>query len=463
MTRVLVIDDEPAICRSFEALLKSQGCAVTVAASAEEGLKIAEQEIPDAVVLDVRLPGMDGLTAISRFREITDAPIVVMTAHGDLSTAVSAVEKGAFDYVPKPFDLDNLTAVLRRAIRQSELQKEVATSGSEGVAESAPTELVGSSAAMQSVFRQIALAAQHDAPVLITGESGTGKELVAQAIHSHSRRRRAEIVAVHLASLNESLLERELFGHRAGAFTGADRTQHGLLHRANAGTLFLDEIGEAPKEIQVKLLRILETGEYYPVGESRPSVTDFRLICATNRTIDFLRDELQFRSDLFYRIAAIHLHLPPLRERREDIALLAQHFLKQVAGDEPRQFSTDALEALRLRDFPGNVRELRNTVVRAATQTRHAEIAAEDLPKAERGPEPAERPGDANALLGAAIDMWAHQRIGSGSPGVLADAIRILEARLIPRAIDACQGNRSAAAELLGIHRETLREKLRKS
>ncbi|MCA9058718.1 MAG: sigma-54-dependent Fis family transcriptional regulator, partial [Planctomycetaceae bacterium] len=241
MTHILVVDDEPAICRSFEALLKSQGCKVTLSASAEDGLNAARENPPDVVVLDVRLPGTDGLSAIPQFREIAEVPIVVMTAHGDLSTAVSAVEKGAFDYVPKPFDLDQLTAVLRRAIHESEFRSRK-TPDTDGQTMTAAGNIVGMSPAMQAVFRQIALASQHAAPVLITGESGTGKELVAHAIHQNSRRRSHQIIPVHLASLNESLMERELFGHRAGAFTGADRSQTGLLHQAHHGTLFLDEI-----------------------------------------------------------------------------------------------------------------------------------------------------------------------------------------------------------------------------
>ena len=455
MTHALVIDDEPAICQCFEALFADLDCDVTTCPSAEEGLSKLQEFSFDVVVLDVRLPGLDGVTALPKIREHTNAPIIVMTAHGTLSTAVSVVQEGAFEYLPKPFELDQVTEVLERALAQSAAEN---SPNPTTISSADDVEMVGDSVPMQHLFRQIALAAQHHAPVLITGESGTGKELVAQAIHRHSARRQNKLVPVHLASLSESLLERELFGHTAGAFTGAEESQTGVIDQADGGTLFLDEIGETPPSCQVKLLRTIESGEFYPVGASRPRSSQFRVVAATNRSTEFLRESDEFRTDFFYRIATIQIHVPPLRERREDIPRLAEFFLRQCSPSHLRSLSPAALDTLQQREYPGNVRELRNLVIGAAAQSPETVIGAGAFQR------PVETAGrqeiSAQQQLMDAAEAWAASQVMTDDESIVHSALELVEPQLIRAALKHCRGNRSAAAQRLGIHRETLREKM---
>ena len=450
MAHALVVDDEPAICRCFETLFQQLECDVSVAASAEEALLVTAARDVDVLVLDVRLPGMDGLAAISKFRQHTAAPIIVMTAHGDLSTAVTAVKEGAFEYLPKPFELDHVTVVVRRAL--AECSSVVPPSNYQHD----DARIIGNSPPIQQLFRQIALAAQHDAPVLITGESGTGKELVANAIHRHSPRAEKKIVPVHLASVSEALMERELFGHSSGAFTGADSAQDGLMARADEGSLFLDEIGEASSAVQVKLLRTIETGEFYRVGSSTAERSNFRLIAATNRPMEFLRSSEHFRSDFFFRLSTIHIHVPPLRERQEDIPPLADYFLNGPNGGT-RSFSDDALQVLRQHTYSGNVRELRNIVVSAAFQTPATVIEATHI---QFPSTVAVADSHVAGDLRAAAQHWVRTGLEQKQPNLLATATEILETELIEAVMEQTDQNRSAAAKLLGIHRETLREKI---
>lgn len=453
MSFALVVDDEPAICRCFQTLFEKLACDVSVVATAEDAIQVAAARPVDVVALDVRLPGMDGLTAMSRLREYTQAPIVVMTAHGDLSTAVSAVQQGAFEYLPKPFELEQVTRVMQQALAESSntIRRRAEKNDDSG------DRMVGESLPMQQLFRQIALAAQHDAPVLITGESGTGKELVARAIHQNGPRELRPYIPVHLASVNEALVERELFGHAAGAYTGAEQAVAGLIQQANGGSLFLDEIGEASPAVQVKLLRTIESGEFYRVGSSKAERSEFRVIAATNRSVDFLRASEEFRSDFYYRICTLHIHVPPLRERREDIPLLADYFLNgRVHG--PRRFSDEALRALRGRRYAGNVRELRNIVVRAATQSSAAVLGPDLIPaetseSADQFPQP-----DLRSLARA----WARKALAEDARDLLSTALGIVEAEIIAETLKHLGNNRTAAAQRLGIHRETLREKIQR-
>ncbi|MCA9084066.1 MAG: sigma-54-dependent Fis family transcriptional regulator [Planctomycetaceae bacterium] len=453
--RILVVDDEPIICRGFEGLAKSEGLDAETTSSAEEALSLADERSYDAVVLDVRLPGIDGLEALPMLKEkLPNTPIIVMTAHGDLSTAVRAVELGAFDYLPKPFELEDARRLLQRALAQVPLNSR------ERQAPVPPGNLVGSCPAMQSVFRQIALAAQHDSPVLVTGESGTGKELVARAIHANSLRTGEAFIPVHLASLNPALLERELFGHAAGAYTGAASAQQGLIEQANHGTLFLDEIGEAGPDIQVKLLRTIESGEFYRVGDSQRRTSDFRLITATNRPLDWMLDESHFRPDLYYRIATIHIHLPALRDRRDDIPLLAKHFLATAGSVGTRRLSDAAVAELRQRTYRGNIRELRNTVLQAAMKPGQI-IDVDDLPPAVAGTCDTTATEDSTESLTRAAKAWAAENISEGGSGRMLDAVQLVESEVIAEVLRMCGGNKAEAARRLGIHRETLREKLR--
>ncbi len=488
MSRVLVIDDEPTICWGFQQLLSGEGHEVQIAASAEEGLRLAERQAPDAIVLDVRLPGMDGLSAIELFRlRVGHVPIIVITAFGNLETAVKAIEQGAFDYLTKPFELDRISVVLGRALRHGRSRTEMAQ-GNEHVCPAAHEWLVGKSQAMQRVFKQIALAARTDVSVLITGESGTGKELVAEAIHRHSARRSGPFVPVCLAALSPNVIESELFGHVRGAFTGAESDRKGLLELADGGTLFLDEIGDVPPAIQVKLLRAIERREIMPVGGARQRQVDFRIIAATHQPLPELIASGRFREDLFYRLSVFQIELPPLRDRPEDIPLLAEHFLAQISGragpeavngrrqgpgvpdglepaeTAPRRFSQAALRALMARPWYGNVRELRNAVEHAAVVSRTAEIGPESLPEplaisagGSRSCEQRLRHAAADWLAEAA----AMGKGPDGEPDLYRRFLELVEPPLLQAALKLCHGNRAAAARLLGIHRATLRQKLR--
>ena len=334
MSRILIVDDEASICWAFRESLADLGHHVEVASSAEEGLQTAGAGPFDAVVLDVRLPGKDGLTAMRDFRDrIGAAPIIVMTAFGNLETAVKALEGGAFEYLVKPFDLDQATDVVRRALeKQKASDRPAGTAGA-----TSPETLIGASAVMQDLFKSIALVAPTDVPVLITGESGTGKELAARAIHRHSGRRAGPFLPVCLAALSPNLVEAELFGHLKGSFTGAAQDRKGLLELANGGTVLLDEVGDIPPNLQVKLLRAIEHNEVTPVGDARPRATDFRIIAATNRPLAELMATGQFREDLFFRLSVFPIHIPPLRDRRDDITALAEHFLRQSRSPDIAQ------------------------------------------------------------------------------------------------------------------------------
>src|ERR1700677_1076525 len=332
MSHILIIDDEEAVCWVLERALSKEGHKVVTTASAEQAFKLLQKQRPDAIVLDVRLPGLDGLSALARLRELSgDAPVVVVTAHGNLSTAVKAVEGGAFDYRTKPFDLSKALETVARALQRRALQQPVPGPQTAEPAEevSAPQEIVGTSPAMQTVFKRIALVAPRDACVLITGESGTGKELVAAAIHRYSARRDRPFLPVHVAALNPSLVESELFGHVKGAFTGAAQARPGLLSLADGGTIFFDELADIPLSVQVKLLRVLEHSEVFPVGSNQSAPLNVRVLAATHQDLERKIAEGSFRHDLFFRLNVFQIHLPPLRERRQDILPLAEHFLRR--------------------------------------------------------------------------------------------------------------------------------------
>lgn len=453
MGRILIVDDEPSICWGLRELMTDAGHDVTTAASAEAALTLCQSARFDVIVLDVRLPGMDGLTAIHHLRRhVGPIPVVVITAFGDLDTAVRAVSEGAFEYLVKPFDLDQAADVLRRAFTHGETNAEVRSSLPRSALPN--DELIGRSPAMQRVFKQIALAARSEVAVLITGESGTGKELVAQALHRHGPRANQPFVPVCVPALSPTLVESELFGHKKGAFTGADVDRVGLFERANGGTLFLDEIGDVPLNMQVKLLRALERGEVTPVGGSRPSRVDVRVIAATNRDLgDSIRSG-EFREDLYYRLAVFGIELPSLRERPEDIPVLAEHFLARVSGSG---FTPEALQELRSRRWAGNVRELRNAVEHAAVLARGERIGPDQLP----APLPigADSESSPEDQIRALVREWAERR--DEEEGTIEAFLTLVEPVLMRSALERCENNRAAAARWLGIHRATLRQKLR--
>jgi len=474
MSHILVIDDEPAICWSFREFLTDEGHTVTIAASAEEALRLTETLRPDVVVLDVRLPGMDGLTAIQHLRpKIGTAPIIVITAFGTLDTAVKALQQGAFDYLTKPFDLDQASAVMNRALSFAaqrpnaqpldKAQSRLKTEGENHLI------LVGTSPAMQRVFKQIAVVSAADVPVLITGESGTGKELIARLVHQHSSRKDKPFLAVSLAALNPGLIESELFGHVRGAFTGATEDRRGVFEYAENGTLLLDEIADTPLPVQVKLLRALENHEFAPVGDPRPRPTRVRILAATNRSFPELIAAGMFREDLFYRLSVFQIHLPPLRERLSDLPALAEHFLSNYGEQSvPERLTPEFLEALQTRPWAGNVRELRNAMEYAALLSRGGPLRSEHLPP----PLPLAKSAreslseDLDSKVAEAISQWASQAaettLAKGLDHALYERLlQLIEPPLLKAVLSHCQNNRAAAAQLLGLHRGTLRQKLK--
>jgi two-component system, NtrC family, nitrogen regulation response regulator GlnG len=466
-TKVLVVDDEPSICWGFQRLLKDEGFEVMVASSAEAGLTLAEKHTFALVLLDVRLPGEDGLSALPKFMKAThDAPIVVMTAFGDLQTAVTALRQGATDYLTKPFPLEQATKTCRQAIKHGELKRSaVKLSGDKDLVTLDPAPvLVGNSPAMQSVFRQIAMVAQSPLSVLITGETGTGKELVAAAIHRHSERCKKPYLTVAPVAFSESLFESELFGHVRGAFTGANDDRKGLFELANGGTVLLDEIGDLPIASQVKLLRVIEQQQYTPVGDVRPRTCDVRIIAATHRDLGTEVRDGRFREDLMYRLAAVRIHLPPLRERTGDLPILCRYFLQRIGHPFAEHAISDSLaDELCERPWYGNVRELRHAIEHAAVFARNRAFDISDfpLPQVNQRTENVE-PSHAN--LSEVLERWTRQQLEAGNSAVplYERFLSATEPTMFRVVLNENLGNRAAAAETLGIHRATLRERLRK-
>jgi two-component system nitrogen regulation response regulator GlnG len=452
---ILIVDDEEAVCWSLQRALSREGHSVAVAASAEQAFALMKEQPPDAVLLDVRLPGMDGLTALSRMKQMgLEAPVIIATAFGNLPTAVRAVEEGAFDYLPKPFDLQQALDAVSRALQRRPV-------GEAPVAEPAaePEEIVGRSPAMQAVFKRIALVAPRDACVLITGESGTGKELVARAIHRYSARRDRPFLPVHVAALNPNLVESELFGHTKGAFTGANQARAGLLALADGGTVFLDELADIPLPVQVKLLRVLEHNEVLPVGANQPQPLHIRILAATHQDLAQCVAEGRFRHDLFFRLNVFQVALPPLRERPEDIEALAEHFLRRF---EPRALPLLPETVRFLQGLPwfGNVRELRNALEHAAIVARGSALLPAHFPPlaAEYGPvTPAEQ-------VASSVRKWLAEQVraaGNAPPADLYQALlHVVEPALLDDVMKRLNGNRWVAAQWLGLNRATVRKKL---
>jgi two-component system nitrogen regulation response regulator GlnG len=455
---ILIVDDEEAVCWALERALTREGHQVAVAASAEQAFVMAQKQRPDAVILDVRLPGLDGLSALGRLRQLTqEAPVIVVTAFGNLTTAVRAVEGGAFDYLAKPFDLDQALEAVARALQRRALQGQTPPADPEPAA--GPEEIVGRSPAMQVVFKRIALVAPREACVLITGESGTGKELVARAVHRHSGRRDRPFLPVHIAALNPGLVESELFGHVKGAFTGAAQARPGLLALADGGTIFFDELADIPPPVQVKLLRVLEHNEVLPVGSNLSQPLNVRVLAATHQDLERRVAEGSFRHDLFFRLNVFQLHLPPLRERPEDILPLAEHFLRRI---EPRALPLPPAtgEFLAAQPWPGNVRELRNALEHAVIVARGGPLLPEHFPVFTAGPGAA----DAAGQLAGAVRQWLAGRIkeaGAREPSDLyADMLRCVEPALLDELMRRVQGNRQMASRWLGLNRATVRKLL---
>jgi len=454
MPSLLIIDDEEPIAWALKRAFEREKYTVAVAASAEEGLKLARKDPPDVVFLDVRLPGMDGLTALAELKKVaTAATVIIITAHGNLNTAVKAVEGGAFDYLAKPFDLVQALDAAKRALTRQDGEPGASATGGDD-----PDALIGRSPAMQTVFRRIALVAPTTACVLITGESGTGKELVARAVHAHSPRRGKPFLPVHLAALNPNLVESELFGHVRGAFTGADRAREGLLALASGGTVFLDELADIPLSVQAKLLRVLERQEVIPVGGSEPVPVDVRVVSASHADLSEEVRAGRFRHDLFFRLNVYPIHLPPLRDRVDDIPLLAEHLLRRFGNAAVLPAETMAF--LQSRPWPGNVRELRNALEHAAIESRGGLIKPEHFPVPS-----ASGPAGITERLQSLVAEWARERTTT-SPLEPTDLYQQLldavEPALLDEVMRQLTGTRLAAARRLGLARATVRKMLKK-
>ncbi len=436
--KILIVDDEMSVRNSLREWFLEDGFAVETAEDGNAALQRMHSGPYDIVIIDLKMPGMDGITLERRIREIDkDAAIIILTAFASVETAVEALKLGAFDYVTKPVDPDELSNTVRNALKQRHLQAENVRLKAKVSELTLPSPIIGDSQRMRRVLDMMSTVAGTDANVVIRGESGTGKELIARAIHSQSERRFFPIVAVNCGSIPETLLESELFGHEKGAFTGAQYRRKGKIELAHGGTLFLDEIGDIPAKMQVDLLRVIETRRFHRLGGNQEISSDFRLVCATNRDLEVLIEEGSFREDLYYRINVFVIDLPPLRDRPEDIPPLTRHFIEKYAramGKPVKEVSPEAEGILMSYAWPGNVRELENAVERAMVIGREPSIQPDDLPM---------------PLAGGAIEP-------EGA------TLAALERRHIERVLREEKGNITRAATALGIDRGTLYNKLRR-
>ncbi len=454
MKPVWIVDDDRSIRWVFEKALGREGIAYNSFSSAQDALDALHDGPPQVLVSDIRMPGPSGLELLRTVKEKHPAvPVIVMTAYSDLESAVAAFQGGAYEYLPKPFDVDQAVDLIRRALEESQRD----SAALEPLAQ-AP-EILGQAPAMQEVFRAIGRLSQSSATVLITGESGTGKELVARALHRHSARASRPFIAINTAAMPKDLLESELFGHERGSFTGAQQQRRGRFEQAEGGTLFLDEIGDMPADLQTRLLRVLSENNFYRVGGHQQIKANVRVIAATHQNLEGRVRENTFREDLYHRLNVIRIRLPSLSERREDVPLLARHFLARSAtqlGVEAKRLSTDALEHLGRLEFPGNVRQLENlchwlTVMAPGQMVEQGDFPAEfRAPGAEAG---------ATDWV-AALEQEAERRLARGETGILDVLGRQFERSLIAKALARTGGRRIEAANLLGMGRNTITRKI---
>jgi two-component system nitrogen regulation response regulator GlnG len=466
---ILIADDDAAVRTVLNQALGRAGYDVRTTGTAAGLWRWVTAGDGNLVITDVILPDENGFDLIPRIKRVRpELPIVVMSAQNTILTAINAAERGAFEYLPKPFDLKEVTAIVQRALASNTKTRETAAQSESGE-ERLP--LIGRSAAMQEIYRSIARLMQTDLTVTIMGESGTGKELVARALHDYGRRRHGSFVAVNMAAIPKELVESELFGHERGAFTGATNRGIGRFEQAEGGTLFLDEIGDMPLEAQTRLLRVLQQGEYTTVGGRVPIKTDVRIIAATNRELRQLIQQGLFREDLYYRLNVVPLRLPPLRERSEDIPDLVRHFLRKAAGEglAEKSIDTEAFDILKHYRWPGNVRELENVIRRLAVLhsgdvISAATIAAElsEPPKTLRDAEDSETPESLGAMIEQHLNRYFAEQNGRLPPPGLYDRIlQEVERPLLSICLGATRGNQIRAAHLLGLNRNTLRKKIR--
>ncbi|GAD87923.1 nitrogen regulation protein NR(I) [Vibrio halioticoli NBRC 102217] len=459
---VWVVDDDSSIRWVLEKTLSNANIKCETFADAESVLLALEREVPDVIISDIRMPGMDGLELLKQIHKADPMlPVIIMTAHSDLDAAVNAYQEGAFEYLPKPFDIDEALALANRAITHSHDQKQ--TNNAANTLQTDTPEIIGEAPAMQEVFRAIGRLSRSSISVLINGESGTGKELVAHALHKHSPRSKNPFIALNMAAIPKDLIESELFGHEKGAFTGANSVRQGRFEQANGGTLFLDEIGDMPLEIQTRLLRVLADGQFYRVGGHSAIKVDVRIIAATHQNLESLVKDGDFREDLFHRLNVIRVHIPALRERKQDIAKLAQHFLNLAAEElavEVKTLSKEATEILTRLSWPGNVRQLENTSRWLTVMASGSEILPADLPQElveERSLASSNEGSDWQELL----EMWARSALASGETELLAHALPEFERILLKVALNHTNGHKQDAAKVLGWGRNTLTRKLK--
>lgn len=457
---ILVIDDEESICFAFRRYFSARGFEVAVSSSGRNGLSRFRELRPDVVFVDVCLPEMDGLDVLKQvIHEDPNARVVVITAFGSFDVVSEAVESGAFDYLVKPLDLEHVDEIVSRALLSRQMARRPPDEALPGVGPGRGADvLVGRARATQEMYKRIGLVAKTDATVLILGETGTGKELVAQTVHRRSHRQNGPFIAVNCGALPDNLVESELFGHARGAFTGATGDKAGRLELADSGTLFLDEVGELPPSAQVKLLRFLDTRTVERLGTVAAFELDVRIVAATNRDLADAIAAGAFREDLYYRLSVLQVTVPPLRERREDIPLLSQHFLQLLSGEgPPPPLSREAEDALERHAWPGNVRELRNAVQHAVIVSGGGPILASHLPDDVR----VGSPGRAAAERVDRLLQRYLEATDDGSTGIYQRALSDMERQVLLRILHQLPGNLSAVAERLGIHRNTLRMKLR--
>ena len=453
---VWLVDDDASIRWVLERALRQGGMTPTAFEHADTVLAALRRSRPDVLITDIRMPGRSGLELLTEIRgSQPELPVIVMTAHSDLDSAVAAYQGGAFEYLPKPFDIDQAVDLVRRAAQQKERGEEVVVDSRR------IPEMLGQASAMQEVFRAIGRLSRSSMTVLITGESGTGKELVARALHRHSPRANKAFIALNTSAFTADLLESELFGHEKGSFTGADALRRGRFEQADGGTLFLDEIGDMSPQLQTRLLRVLAEGEFYRVGGQVPVRTDVRVIAATHQVLEDRVAQGMFREDLLHRLNVIRIEVPPLRSRREDIPELLLHYLDAAAnelGVEPKTLTPEAAAALANFDWPGNVRQLVNACRRLTVTAPGREIKAEDIPADLGGvPGPAKLQDEWTRQL----TSWADKRLLGGGAPLLDDALPEFERTLIRAALRKAGGGRQEAAKLLGWGRNTLTRKLR--
>lgn len=460
MNKVWIIDDDRSIRWVLEKALEQENIETASFENGEKIIATLNRESPDAIICDVRMPGIDGLTLLKQIHEVhPDIPVIIMTAHSDLDSAVNSYQTGAFEYLPKPFDVDEAVNLIQRAINH---KHENATAAEPGQTEAYEnTEIIGEAPAMQEVFRAIGRLSHSNITVLINGESGTGKELVAHALHKHSPRSEHPFVALNMAAIPKDLIESELFGHEKGSFTGAGGKRQGRFEQADGGTLFLDEIGDMPADTQTRLLRVLADGEFYRVGGSTPVKVNVRIIAATHQDLENLVKAGTFREDLFHRLNVIRVHLPSLSERREDVPRLLHHFLNRAAdelGVEAKVLKNDTEDYLCTLPWPGNVRQLENTCRWITVMASGREVHINDLPPELLNQE--EKATTSNNWE-QALRNWSDQQLAQGKKSILDEAVPVFERIMIETALKHTAGRRRDASILLGWGRNTLTRKIK--